>query len=307
MGETSLPGKSVFDFIPKDARDRLAALTGNANLPQGLGQKAPDEQLPSDKAQPRDLWTFVPVLDKGVAAAALAKGATGWMPYSEDPKKRARYVGFLELRAGLKKNLPERHDGMSVSDWVKELQEFAQAAQMFKPTTGIMASRFTSSTLSSQTGSGDGATGEKLLRNPAAKPDDPAEQAAKLGMYGEMTRSSFPFHPSRLLCKRFNVKPPPDMPYSSDVESSEYSSKGRTEEAVSKSAMDRMMHEVLTRGAPSLQRPAWMNTTPQESTPTAPPVGHATVDVENNEALTQERASEDVFKAIFGDDDDDDE
>jgi G patch domain-containing protein 1 len=33
-------------------------------------------------------------------------------------------------------------------------------------------------------------------------------------------------------------------------------------------------------------------------------VEHATVDVEKNEALASERAPEDVFKAIFGDDDD---
>lgn len=312
LGETPLPGRSVFDFISKEGRDRIAALTGKTDLPQGLGQMAPEGQQSTGKAQVKDLWTFVPTLDKGVAAAALAKGATGWMPYSEDPKKRARYVGFLELRAGLKSDLPERTNSMSVSDWAKELGEFAHAAQVFKPTSGIMASRFTSSTSSSQAGSGDGAAGESLLRKPIAKPEDPAEQAAKLGMYGPMTRSSFPFYPSRLLCKRFNVKPPPDMPHSSEFEAGGYNP-GKTEEAVSRSAMDKMMNEVLTRGAPALQRPAWMNAVPQEpasvGSPAAPEasIGHAHVDVEDNEALAQERVSEDVFKAIFGDDDDDDE
>lgn len=310
LGETPLPGKSVFDFIPKDARDRLATLTGNTSLPQGLGQAAPEGQQNSDRAQPKDLWSFVPILDKTIAAAALAKGATGWMPYSEDLQKRDRYVGFLELRAGLKNELPQRSEGMSVSDWAKELQEFAHAAQVFKPTTGIMASRFTSSTSSTQAENSGTASEDNLLRKPTAKPEDPAEQAAKLGMYGPMTRSSFPFHPSRLLCKRFNVKPPADVPPSSDFDPSDYNSKSKTEEAVSKSAMDKMMHEVLTKGAPALQRPAWMNTsfTSHEPAPMAvPPMEHATVDVESNEALTQERASEDVFKAIFGDDDEDDE
>lgn len=306
LGESPLPGRSVFDFIPKEARDRLATLTGNVNLPQGLGQTAPEGQQSAAKAQPKGLWSFVPVLDKGTAAAALAKGATGWMPYAEDLKKRARYVGFLELRAGQKTDLPERPDEMPVSDWAKELQEFAHAAEVFKPTTGIMASRFTSSTASHQIGSTD--SGNTLLRKPVAKPEDPADQAAKLGMYGPMTRSSFPFHPSRLLCKRFNVKPPPDVPCDSAPDAGDYSSKSRTEEAVSKSAMDRMLHEVLTKGAPTLQRPAWMNPTAQERVPpAAPSTEHATVDVDTNEALTQERAPEDVFKAIFGDDDDDDD
>lgn len=310
LGETQLPGKSIFDFIPKEARDRLATLSGKVDLPQGLGEKAPDGHLPANKAQSKDLWSLVPSLDKSLAAGALAKGVTGWMPYAEDLSKRARYVGFLELRAGLKEDLPERPDGASVSDWVKELQEFAHAAQVFKPTTGIMASRFTSSTSSTQAGNASGDTiNDNLLRKPAAKPEDPAEQAAKLGMYGPMTRSSFPFHPSRLLCKRFNVKPPPDMP--PEFDAGESNSKSQTEEAVSKSAMDKMMHEMLTNG-PAIQRPAWMGEAPQGSASAAPtpaPTGveHATVDVEKNEALATERAPEDVFKAIFGDDSDDDE
>ncbi|KAF3043254.1 hypothetical protein E8E12_009998 [Didymella heteroderae] len=305
LGEKQLPGKSIFDFISKDARDRLANLSGRTDLPQGRGESGPEGHLPAAKAQPKDLWSLVPPLDKSAAAAALAKGATGWMPYAEDLQKRARYVGFLELRAGLKEDLPERIGCTTTSDWIKELQEFAHAAQVFKPTTGIMASRFTSS--SSTLGvSSSASAADQLLRQPAQKPEDPAEQAAKMGMYGAMTRTSFPFHPSRLLCKRFNVRPPPEMPHGSEFES-DNGFKAKTEEAVSKSAMDKMLHEVLTNG-PALQRPAWMGQAPQDS---APPVAlhateHATVDVEKNEALSNERAPEDVFKSIFGDDDDDD-
>lgn len=306
LGETPLPGKSIFDFIPKEARDRLAALSGKADLPQGLGQAAPEGHLPANKAPPKDLWSLVPALDKSIAAGALAKGATGWMPYAEDVEKRARYVGFLELRAGLKDDLPERAEGVSVSDWVKELQEFAHAAQVFKPTTGIMASRFTSSTSTLQPGHSADAPTEDLLRKPTTKPEDPAEQAAKLGMYGPMTRSSFAFHPSRLLCKRFDVKPPPDMPL--DFDAGDGKTKSQTEEAVSKDAMGKMMHEMLTKG-PAMQRPAWMGQASAQATDAAVPqtVAHATVDVEQNEALEKERAPEDVFKAIFGDDDDDDD
>ncbi len=307
LGEKALPGKSIFDFIPKNARDRLAAISGKADLPQGLGEAAPEGHLPASNVQPKDLWSLVPVLEKSLAAAALAKGATGWMPYAEDMQKRARYVGFLELKAGLKEDLPERRDGVSVSDWVKELQEFAHAAEVFKPTTGIMASRFTSASSSTSNGNG-GSAGDNLLRQPAAKPEDPAEQAAKLGMYGSMTRSSFPFYPSRLLCKRFNVKPPPDMPPEFDAGESHF--KSQTEEAVSKSAMERLQHEFLTNG-PALQRPAWMGQTPETSTAPATTATqqseHAAVDVEKNDALSNERASEDVFKAIFGDDDDDED
>lgn len=308
LGEQQLPGKSIFDFIPKDARDRLAGLTGKANLPQGRGESGPEGYLPAANAQPKDLWGLVPALDKYTAAAALAKGATGWMPYAEDLQKRARYVGFLELRAGLKDDLPERNGSISTSDWIKELQEFAHAAQVFKPTTGIMASRFTSSSTLAMSGRTDGGTDETLLRQAAKRPEDPAEQAAKMGMYGAMTRTSFPFHPSRLLCKRFNVRPPPEMPHGSEFEG-DNGFKAKTEEVISKSAMDKMLHEVLTNG-PALQRPAWMGPAPGEPTPTPAAAAelqtsdHATVDVEENDALSKERASEDVFRSIFGDDDD---
>jgi G patch domain-containing protein 1 len=303
LGEKALPGKSVFDFISKDARDRLASLSGKVDLPQGRGEVGPDGHLPVANAQPKDLWSLVPLLDKGLAAGALAKGATGWMPYAEDLTKRTRYIGYLELRAGLKNELPERSPGVSISEWVKELQEFAHAAEVFKPSTGIMASRFTSSTSSTQPGTGTEAPPTNLLRQSTSKPEDPAEQAAKLGMYGAMTRSSFPFHPSRLLCKRFNVRPPPDIPASFDDGDAGF--KPQTEEVVSKSAMDQMLHEVLTNG-PAMHRPAWM-----EQASAAPgkvqTVEHAIVDVERNDAVAKERAPDDVFRAIFGDDDDDDE
>ncbi|CAA9958358.1 G-patch domain protein [Pyrenophora teres f. maculata] len=317
LGEKPLPGKSIFDFIPKDARDRIAALSGKADLPQGLGEAAPEGHLPANKAPPKDLWSLVPALDKSLAAGALAKGATGWMPYAEDLEKRARYVGFLELRAGLKNGLPERPGGVSISDWVKELQEFSHAAEVFKPTTGIMASRFTSS--SSSILPGNNSTGapstENLLRQPVSKLEDPAEQAAKLEMYGPMTRSSFPFHPSRLLCKRFNVKPPPDMPAGPDESEGHFASfKAQTTEAVSKAEMQKLQYEVLTNGPP-IQRPSWMGVPADGGSATADSaaavgvrqIEHAVVDVERNDALLNERAGEDVFKALFGDDDDDDE
>lgn len=322
LGEKQLPGKSIFDFIPKDARDRLATLSGKADLPQGLGQSGPEGHLPAAHAQPKDLWSLIPTLEKSLAAGALAKGATGWMPYAEDLSKRKRYTSFLELRAGLKNELPIREDGVSISDWVKELQEFAHAAQVFKPATGIMASRFTSSTSSPGSGAATPTDDTTLLRQPPSKPEDPAEQAAKLGMYGAMTRSSFPFYPSRLLCKRFNVKPPADLPPGFDT--AEGGMKSQTEEAVSKSAMDKMIHEVLTNG-PAIQRPAWMGAAVPPSADAGSvsaheqgraegggqaaisKTGHAVVNVETNEALENGRAPEDVFKSIFGDDDDDDD
>ncbi|KAF2653895.1 G patch domain-containing protein 1 [Lophiostoma macrostomum CBS 122681] len=296
LGESQLPGKSIFNFISKESRDRIATVTGKVNLPQGLGESGPEGHSQDTH---KTLWSFVPVLDKEIAAAALAKGATGWMPYAEDSAKRTRYVEFLELRAGSRQALPERASGMSVADWAKELEEFAHAARVFKPTTGFMASRFTSST-TSQSAPGSDRDDDTLLRAAKVKPTDPAEEAAKMGMYGPMTRSQITFHSTRLLCKRFNVAPPPDVPFA--PETGKGTEKSTTEDAVNQTAMDEMKKAVLTRGLPD--RPAWMNQT-NVAVP-VPETAHAMVDVEKNDALDKGRAPDEVFRSIFGDDDDSD-
>lgn len=104
LGETPLPGKSVFDFMKPAARERIASVTGNKNLPQALGEAPPSKN-------PSSLVDLVPKLDKGVALGALRGG---FMPYSDDPDKKARYRIFLEVQAGLKEGLPDRV-GLSIS------------------------------------------------------------------------------------------------------------------------------------------------------------------------------------------------
>src|SRR5271169_3114501 len=94
---------------------------------------------------------------------------------------------------------------MSADEWNRELAEFVRAAMVFKPMSRVMASRFTSSS-SSLPPSSEGNT--PMLSIPTEKPEDPAVAAAKLNMYGYMTRSTTEFFPTRLLCKRFNVKDP---------------------------------------------------------------------------------------------------
>lgn len=102
LGETPLPGKSVFDFMTPAARERIASVTGNKNLPQALGEAPSSTFSPSN---PSSLADLVPRLDKGVALGALRGG---FMPYSDDPDKKTRYRTFLEVQAGLKEGLPER-------------------------------------------------------------------------------------------------------------------------------------------------------------------------------------------------------
>ncbi|KAK4993925.1 hypothetical protein LTR50_000139 [Elasticomyces elasticus] len=304
LGESQLPGKSVFDFMSAAARDRLATVSGKSNLPTARGEAPPEGYRTSEADKRRNLWDLVPRLDKDTAFAALNRGIGGFMPYSEDEGKRARYRVFLELRSGLKDELPERARGATDTEWAKELQEFAHAAEVFKPMTGLMASRFTSSSApkiaSDAPQRADGSTPPAGLSKPIAKPEDPAEAAAKIGMYGPMTRSQLVFYPTRLLCKRFNVKPPAHVtvdPGSAPGGDAAQSSDSKRLEIVSKSAMDEMLREAAAL------RPGSFATA--SDVPTVESVPPAKIDVERNEALEGQRAGEAVFKAIFGSDEED--
>ena len=347
LGETTLPGKSVFDYLSPTARSRIALATNNTNLPAALNEAPPPghEFPPSSKGS--DLKSLVPGLDSLVAATALGRGIGGWMPYAEDPGKRARYRSFLELRAGLRpeEQLPDRAEDMSTADWVTEMKEFAHAAQIFKPMTGLMASRFTSSRSGGAVQSQDTNTSfgvaevgndekneESLLSRPVERPKDPAAEAAQLGMFGPLTRSTVTFFPTRLLCKRFNAKPPdhvqmdpggraPDqdvptgVPFGVNPEtstaaapSSRFQSGGyqtspdvrSASSSVSMATQKRLeivgkneMDEMMREGGYSL------------STVRGEGNGAATrtiIDKERNEALEGERPGEAVFKAIFGSD-----
>lgn len=305
LGEAQLPGKSIFDWMTPEARERIAKLTGNTNLPPALGEKAPKGFKTSDSQKRKDLWDLVPKLDKQTAVQALTRAVSGWMPYSEDEQKRARYRTFLEVRAGVRDHLPDRVPGSSTDDWVNEMQEFARAAEVFKPMSGIMASRFTSASTGPKVASDapHNSTNAPLSR-PIEKPDPPAVAAAKIGMFGQMTRSSISFYPSRLLCKRFNVKPPSHVQIdpgehpggSESVPGTHFQSGGyqtdaaTRKELVSQEVMNMILMESSRRPQPPVEaRPVQL------------------VKPERNEALEAERPDDAVFKAIFGGDDETEE
>ncbi|OGM47612.1 G-patch domain protein [Aspergillus bombycis] len=303
LGEAQLPGKSIFDWMTPESREKIVKLTGKTDLPPALGEKAPEGYEMSEAQKRKDLWDLVPKLDKQVAVQALTRAASGWMPYSEDPDKRSRYRTFLQVRAGLRESLPDRVSGSSTDEWAAELHEFARAAEVFKPMSGAMASRFTSAS-SGPKGSSDeveSSATDSLLQNPAKKPEDPAVAAAKIGMFGPMTRSNISFYPTRLLCKRFNVKPPDHVQADPNdpVKPSDTASGGRFQSAgyqttgpkelVSQEVMDQLLLEAgANSGAVEKPKPI-------------------VVEPERNEALEAERPGEEIFKAIFGSDDEDDE
>ncbi|KAL4917649.1 hypothetical protein BDW62DRAFT_183571 [Aspergillus aurantiobrunneus] len=318
LGEDQLPAKSIFDWMTPEGREKIAKLTGKMNLPPALGEKAPKGYELSEPQKQRQLWDLVPKLDKLVAVQALTRAASGWMPYSEDEDKLTRYRTFLEIRAGLRDSLPDRVPGSSTDEWVTELDEFARAAEVFKPVSGVMASRFTSASSGPKGASGEAEsdTNTPLLSKPSDKPEDPAIAAAKIGMFGPMTRTTISFYPTRLLCKRFNVKPPShvqvDPGERSGVSSSSagrfqsagYQTDTRPRELLSQDVINQLMLEGGGGGALTPSRGDSASAMHAAPTAKQEPV---VIETDRNEALEGERPGEAVFKAIFGSDDEDEE
>lgn len=319
LGEQQLPGKSVFDFMSTSSRERLAQASGRSDLPAAGNESAPAAFRRSESEKNKDLRSLLPGLDRDTAMQALNHRS---LPYAEDETKRRRYRQFLELNTGSRTELPERgktEDGRDVStdDYVKEMREFAHAAKVFRPMSGMMATRFapSSSAVSESQGTTESAS---LLSKPAEKPADPAEEAAKLGMYGPMTRTVLEFYPTRLVCKRFNVKPPAHVavdPGGADGTAAN----AAASEPVSKRDLDRMMQDAaLSRSDVVAGSTGFVsggteggNVAEDKSNPnekasiesTHTTDGSATVDAERNAALERQRPGEELFRAIFGSDD----
>lgn len=308
LGEERMPGKSVFDFLTPAARDRIAVASGKSNLPAALSEKPPKGFEASDENTNRALQDFIPRLDAEVAMQALSRGEGGWMPYAEDEEKRARYRGFLEIRAGMQEGLPQRTQWMTKDDWINEMHEFTRAAQVFKPVTGMMASRFTSSSSRPQVASDShdpSTNGEALLSQPSTKPGDPAMNAAKMGMFGPLTRSTKNFYPTRLLCKRFNVKPPANVQF----DPGDGSGKGASTTSTAGTRFESAGFQMQTSGDvekadPSVARQKLLQSSVDVAfdSSTIKPA----VDPERNDALEADRPNDEVFKAIFGSDDEED-
>ena len=296
LGEEQLPGKSIFDFMSKEARDRLVTATGRSNLPMARGEAAPEGWHRSDVDKQRSLWDLVPKLDSTVAASALQRGTSGWMPYAEDEAKRARYRSFLESCSGQRDALPERVKGSTIDEWTKEMREFAQAAEVFKPISGLMASRFTSSSSAPRLATDTLPSSSEQT----TKSEDPAEAAAKIGMFGPMTRTRVQFYPTRLLCKRFNVKAPAHADPGNGPTGDDSAVSDSRLDVVSQNKMDQMMRETWSRPPNS--------STTSDVTPSVESVQphiRQQVNVEVNEAIEAQRPGDDVFKAIFGSDSED--
>ncbi|RUS21076.1 hypothetical protein BC937DRAFT_93726 [Endogone sp. FLAS-F59071] len=337
LGETPLPGpnRSVFDYMPTKQKDKLDEFLGDFII-DSKGDKHAAKQVIFD----------IPKIDKPVALAALR----GFMPFGDNLKKQARYRTYLEGQAGLdvdqadidiQLKVPE---GMTLYEVQKELEEFARAAQIFRPMSNMMASRFTSATTTTLEGGAEstkpgggglraGTVGEatKARVPKGIEPEkSPAAQAAAMNMFGTLTRTTTEFYPNHMLCKRFNVADPhPDHKPSAEDKAGQQA--GRTaagsRDVLSKDTVARMIREhggeqiiAGTAGTAGTMARVLPGVTPPPSMR-----GEGSSDIsgvtkgedgereeeekkdEEEKEIEFERPSMDIFKAIFADSDEDDE
>ena len=307
LGETQLPGKSVFDFITPITRDRLANASKKGDLPPGRG-----EQLHAGRTDIEATPTVdVPFLDKQTASEALRRGAVSSLR-NADEGKRLRYESFLKYRAELRQTPVEPAQAMSTSQWAGELDEFVRSAKAFKPMSGLMASRFTSAGVSKPS---DESSRQDMVAK-ESKPKDPAEEAASLGMFGPLTRMQQQFFPTRLVCKRFGIRAPPHaddeerkQPSMTATIEASSSSKTTAREPASDSALAQMKTRAPLPFTSGQMRGAYKNpseesiggTTNQGGAGEDKRTSAVEVDSTRNDALEGLRAGEDVFRAVFGD------
>ncbi|EEY22106.1 G patch domain-containing protein [Verticillium alfalfae VaMs.102] len=301
LGEVPLPGKSIFDFLSTAARERLVAASGRTNLPPAGGETVL-AQSSKDCHEDSNTRQRLPVLDKETAVIAIERGKGARGPYADDEEKQSRYRAYLAHSAGLISDHPAKPNSLGWREFAQEQQEFYGCAQLFRPMTGIMATRFTTSTLN-HVSSDPKNTVESSRRSPVpneSQPLDGAEQAARLGLYGQLTRSGQDFFPTRLLCKRFNV--PFRDPSLVGLEPFQ----ARSTVTLSSLNIGHFLDDRKEEPLSNEDIGSLLSTRPSE------PIGSygsllqepRTAAGLNSDGTTQKKPDEDVFKAIFGDDSD---
>lgn len=204
LGEPAPPGPPpvVADYLSRKTRERLAR-----------AQEAGTSQLTAVRVPPLD--------------AATAQRALDAPRVSADHAQDARFRDYLATQIEGKGRMPRLAPG-DLAAQQRELDEFQQAAAIFRPVSGAMASRFTASTTMHES------VGEGGLHVPVRAPAErleqaqraseaarqqaaeraaeaqrtPAQRAARAGHFGAATRIETHFQPPALLCKRLGVPPP---------------------------------------------------------------------------------------------------
>ncbi|KAG9018906.1 hypothetical protein FRB90_008487 [Tulasnella sp. 427] len=312
LGEKRLPAapRSVFDYLSAKDRERLQAFAIKAKeAASGVPLKKPSP--PPETVSGGDISSNIPDLHPSIAKAAMS----GFQPFTSEPEKQARYDVFLKYHASPGPNVPylARRPRQSEEEFRKELQDYAKAAMIFKPVSGVMADRFRTAAVAQDVPkvvealyypapleeSQEGAQSEEDKQKQKEEDADPKRQAARMGMYGSLTRETKEWRPIRLLCKRFGV---PDPFMSKD---------GEAAPETASFGAGGSVPDPQTAPAASSDTGASIAKPSLPPLPAAPGrkdianIGLGEDESQGQDTLTYERPSMDIFKAIFASDDED--
>ncbi|GLB41621.1 putative protein of unknown function (DUF1604) [Lyophyllum shimeji] len=300
LGETPLPSapRSVFEYMSKKDRERIQNIAAN----QGRPPPTPGTTALPSAALPHEA-TRIPRTEPQIAQAALR----GFQPFAADPAKQARYNAYLQSQVGTDAAGPPLQPlpGQRIDEFNKEVEDYAKAALLFKPMSAAMAGRFTSAAVVEQgpkiheglhTPSQEEMEREEEEKKQEEEKDvSPKVHAARMGMYGPMTRETKPWQPARLLCKRFGVKDPnpePEVVVPPAPAPAEPGSNWQEPEIPMASTSAGMGAE--TGGA-------------RKGIKDISNIGLGEDEDQGRDTLTYERPTMDVFKAIFASDEEDSE
>ncbi|XP_072013289.1 G patch domain-containing protein 1-like [Amphiura filiformis] len=195
LGEEQLPGQSsVFDMISKEDKNKLKEAQSQQRKPSSTSAVPPTRAAPP------------PPPPAGIPTASDPKfqwgSGTGFQPFAKDPEKQRRYEAFLNRSKGSKADSHTDIPVGSMTEWERhrETEEFTRAANLYRPLSGLMATRFVTAKN----------TDEDTVDVAAEEGGDKNDQtkAAEMKMFGKLTRDSFEWYPDKLLCKRFNIPDP---------------------------------------------------------------------------------------------------
>lgn len=195
----------ITHVIDSHRRDGDHHATSNPVPPWRQNEPVSDAKVPPWRrpaSETEALKVQLPSVGRQVAILALQSTFT---PYPQNAEKHARYRKYLEVEATSQEDEQHNQGDLDPDTWLAECDEFKKCALMYKPMTGAMNKKFTSATTGPVTSDtdrdGEGASG--IWENRVSS----QVQAAREGKFGFMTRTTEPWTPARLLCKRLNVVP----------------------------------------------------------------------------------------------------
>lgn len=307
----------MFDYMSQKTRERLQSAATQALSTGDPSTVPPSSTSPAHPTPPptapAPTTIHIPTTERHLARSALS----GFQPFTSAPAKQARYETYLQSQATPESSGPLRPlPGQTVAQFNQEAAEYARSASVFRPMSAAMAGRFTSAAMVEHgpkaveglytptfASGGTETTGEDAgteVQKEEEKEEDPKAHAARMGMFGKMTREVKPWRPAKLLCKRFGVREP-------EIEEEETAAATAGFAAPSASASAEEQSAPQPGEVLAIEAAAAMDDEKPKGPRNLENVGLGEDEWQARDVLTYQRPGMDVFKAIFASDDEDSE